>query len=189
MLYLYVKQHTKTKLKYFGKTTRDPYKYRGSGVYWKKHIRKYGIEHIETIDLWAFSDQEECSNFALIFSKNNNIIESNDWANLIDEDGRGGRGVPGRKQTLEERQKRSDALVGKPKSESHKQNLRTPKRNTDNMKKTHETRLKMSKPKSEAHKQNMKGRIWITDGVESKIIYPSQQHLYPSFKRGRIRPY
>ena len=35
--YLYVKQHNKTGLKYFGKTTKkDPLKYKGSGLYWKR---------------------------------------------------------------------------------------------------------------------------------------------------------
>ena len=186
MLYLYVKQHTKTKLKYFGKTTRDPYKYRGSGSYWKKHIRKHGVQHVVTIDLWAFNDQEKCTKFALTFSKNNNIIESNDWANLIDEDGRGGRGIPGRKQTLEERQKRSDALVGKPKTEAHKQKLRKPKRDTYNMKKSEETRLKMSKPKTIETRIKMSGRIWITNGIESIIIKPENEHLYPAYSRGRV---
>ena len=33
--YLYIKQHSVTKLKYFGKTnSEDPIKYSGSGKYW-----------------------------------------------------------------------------------------------------------------------------------------------------------
>ena len=39
--YLYIKQHSVTKLKYFGKTTKkDPVKYLGSGIYCKKQSYK-----------------------------------------------------------------------------------------------------------------------------------------------------
>jgi len=58
--YLYIKKHSITGLKYFGKTTEsDPYKYLGSGTYWKKHYKKHGKEFIETI--WVsdpFTDKE-----------------------------------------------------------------------------------------------------------------------------------
>jgi hypothetical protein len=46
--YLYIKQHSITGLKYFGKTTKsNPYKYNGSGKYWIRHINKNGKEHIK----------------------------------------------------------------------------------------------------------------------------------------------
>jgi hypothetical protein len=202
MLYLYVKQHTKTKLKYFGKTTRDPYKYKGSGVYWKKHIRKYGIQHVETIEVWSFNDQEECTQFALAFSKTNDIVQSDIWANFIIEDGLGGRGIPGHTQSAETKNKRSIKMKGISKSESHKQNMRKPKSNTDNMKKTDATRLKMSKPKSEEHRKNislcqlgkkhsdetrkkMCGKYWITNGSITKRVYPHEMCMFPDFYIGR----
>lgn len=47
-VYLYVKQHSITGLKYFGKTVRDPNTYFGSGTYWNRHIDKHGREHVET---------------------------------------------------------------------------------------------------------------------------------------------
>ena len=48
--YLYIKQHSITKKMYFGKTTRpDPMKYKGSGVYWLRHIKKHGSRFVETI--------------------------------------------------------------------------------------------------------------------------------------------
>jgi hypothetical protein len=40
--YLYLKQHNKTGLQYFGKTIRDPFTYAGSGVYWNAHLEKHG---------------------------------------------------------------------------------------------------------------------------------------------------
>jgi hypothetical protein len=51
---LYIKQHSITKKKYFGKTTSPNHiKYLGSGVYWNAHINKHGRQFVETI--W-FSD-------------------------------------------------------------------------------------------------------------------------------------
>ena len=84
--YLYHKRHVKTGLNYFGKTTRDPYKYVGSGVYWKRHLEKHGKE-IETVQVWAFKNLAECKKFAIDFSIKNNIVESKEWANFVIENG------------------------------------------------------------------------------------------------------
>ena len=90
MIYLYIKQHTITGLKYFGKTERkDPYVYSGSGKYWKRHLKMYG-KQISTLQVWEFDNIEECEVFALNFSKKNNIIESAEWANLKYENGKDG---------------------------------------------------------------------------------------------------
>jgi hypothetical protein len=86
-IYLYVKQHRITGLKYFGRTTKDPNTYMGSGTYWLSHIKKYGIEYVDTIELYEFDCQEKCTSFAKSFSVSNNIVESTEWANLILEDG------------------------------------------------------------------------------------------------------
>jgi hypothetical protein len=41
MIYLYLKKHNKTGLKYLGKTiSNDPYSYQGSGKVWRRHIEK-----------------------------------------------------------------------------------------------------------------------------------------------------
>jgi hypothetical protein len=59
IIYLYVKQHSITKKKYFGKTTvMNPYKYRGSGLHWGRHLRKHGKQHVVTLDIWGFEDQQ-----------------------------------------------------------------------------------------------------------------------------------
>ena len=42
MYYLYVKTHKVTGLKYLGQTSKDPFKYNGSGTRWTNHIKKYG---------------------------------------------------------------------------------------------------------------------------------------------------
>lgn len=98
-IYLYVKQHTITGLKYFGKTTKkDPLKYHGSGTYWKRHIKKHGLEHVITLNIWKYENIDECSKFALDFSHENNIVESSSWANLKPENGRDGGRPKGCKQ-------------------------------------------------------------------------------------------
>src|ERR1035437_2618610 len=85
--YLYIKQHKITGLKYFGKTIKDPLKYCGSGTKWKYHINYYGREHVETVWFQKFEDIDECRNYALKFSDDNDIVESDEWANLIVENG------------------------------------------------------------------------------------------------------
>ena len=87
IIYLYVKQHTITKLKYFGVTKKkNPFKYIGSGTYWNRHISKYGKDRVKTLEVWGFDDLELCRDFALTFSQDNDIVTSADWANLVIED-------------------------------------------------------------------------------------------------------
>lgn len=90
--YLYVKQHNITKMLYFGMTEQDPIKYQGSGKYWIKHCKKHGSgkKFINTLCIWSFNYQSECTKFALQFSEVNNIVESKLWLNLTKEDGIGG---------------------------------------------------------------------------------------------------
>ena len=88
-------------IKYFGKTSQNPYTYTGSGTIWKDRIKKYGKENIKT--LWVselFLDPQSIHDYALNFSKENQIVESSEWANLQAENGiAGGRwinpGFPG----------------------------------------------------------------------------------------------
>jgi hypothetical protein len=75
---------------YFGKTKRlDIAKsYLGSGTLWSNFIRKYGKSSIETV--WisdAYTDALEIQKVALLFSVENNIVDSGDWANLKLENG------------------------------------------------------------------------------------------------------
>ena len=84
--YLMVKTHKITGLRYLCKTTQDPYKYRGSGVYWKLHCKKYGSDH----DTEIIKECDNLSDFAywgLYYSDLWNVVGSNEWANIIPEDG------------------------------------------------------------------------------------------------------
>jgi hypothetical protein len=110
IIYLYIKTHNVTGLKYFGKTTKNPYKYSGSGKYWKKHIKKHGNDVTTTV-IGEFADIEQCTQFAINFSNENNIVESNEWANLIVENGMDGapKGHIGHDFTAEEIQAMSQS--------------------------------------------------------------------------------
>ena len=90
-IYLYVKTHQKTGLKYLGITTRsDPHKYRGSGDIWKKHIKKHGY-HVDTIILRECSSKEEVKKWGIYYSELWDVVKSTEWANLTPEEGTGGK--------------------------------------------------------------------------------------------------
>ena len=85
---LYIKRHSVTGLKYFGKTTRDPLKYRGSGKEWKQHFTEHGKKFIET--LWVsklFTDPDDIYEFATFVSEELDIVNSPEWANSKVENG------------------------------------------------------------------------------------------------------
>jgi hypothetical protein len=90
LIYLYVKTHNKSGLKYLGKTTKtDPHKYSGSGKRWLRHLKKHGYDYSTEI-LLATTDKEELKETGIFFSNLWNIVESDDWANLREEAGDGG---------------------------------------------------------------------------------------------------
>ena len=88
-IYLYLKTHNKTGLKYLGKTVNDPYTYKGSGKIWKHHIKKHGYD-VTTEILLETEDETELRETGLKYSELWNIVESKSFANLKPEDGDGG---------------------------------------------------------------------------------------------------
>lgn len=187
MIYLYVKEHSVTGLKYFGKTgSKDPFKYPGSGVDWKKHIDFYGKELIRTIELWGFDTQELCTEFAIEFSIQNNIVESDKWANMQIENGKNGPlGQTGEKshtfgrkpseKTLEkmkERRGEKNPFYGKTHSEETKEFLSNLIKG-----KTGELCHNFGKTHSEDTKKKMslkKKNISLSDEHKKKISYSIQ---------------
>lgn len=93
---LYIKKHSKTGLKYFGKSIKQNIdSYHGSGKLWKKHINKHGKHFVETVWIsdWFFYE-EDIINFCKKFCDDNKIVESLEWANLKDETGLDGGLLP-----------------------------------------------------------------------------------------------
>ena len=165
--YLYIKQHSITGLKYFGKTTRpDPIKYLGSGTRWTKHIEKFGKEFVETIWLSDLYYDTSIVEHSLHFSSENKIDTSpNIWANHIPENGLDG-GVSGRKHSDETKAKISASHIGKTHSEETKLKLS----NINNCKiMSDETRTKISETsKDRTHSQYTKDKISASNSNPSK---------------------
>ncbi len=118
--WLYLKQHNKTGLKYFGKTIKNPETYNGSGVYWSAHLKKHGND-VSTIWQKLFTNKEELTQYALKYSEQNNIVESTDYANLKPEDGLmgGDTGI-----TAEGRKKISESSKNRIQTEETKQKIK-----------------------------------------------------------------
>jgi hypothetical protein len=180
MLYLYLKTHNKTGLKYLGYTSKNPFKYKGSGLHWKRHLKIHGND-ISTEILKECVDKNEIKYWGEYFSNLWNIVDNTEWANLKPESGDGGSNKGchiGFKHSDETKKIISDKKKGKPNPASsyprtaeQKLNLsiklKGKKRSTESLEKskitraenpfTHseETKQKMRKPKSAQHKENM----------------------------------
>lgn len=91
MYTLYLKTHNKTGLNYLGYTSRkDPHRYKGSGYYWKRHIKKHGYDVVTTI-LGVYSSEEELKKWGLHYSEKFDVTENIGFANLKEEAGVGGK--------------------------------------------------------------------------------------------------
>lgn len=111
MIYLYLKTHNVTKIKYLGMTTQDPYKYSGSGVYWKKHIKKHGYD-IDTKILKECETYDEISHFGKYYSDLWNVVDSVDFANLVPELGENSSGMKNKKHSETSKLKTKNSLLG-----------------------------------------------------------------------------
>jgi hypothetical protein len=116
MIYLYVKTHNKTGLKYLGKTTNKfPHLYKGSGKYWRLHCKKHGYD-VTTEIIFQSQLQEDIKEKGLYYSKKWDIVNSDNWANLKEECGDGG-GIIGSKRSEETKLKSSLSQKGKPRNQ------------------------------------------------------------------------
>jgi len=121
MVKLYIKTHLDTGLKYFGKTKQNIDNYKGSGKYWALHITKHGYNVKTELYGEFYEDDPLLKEVALDFSKRNDIVESNKWANMMPEDGlSGGATMSGRVFTQEHKDKIATSNRGQKRSESTK---------------------------------------------------------------------
>ncbi len=142
MIVIYLKIHNKSGFKYLGKTERDPFSYNGSGVIWNRHIKKYGKD-ITTKILGEFETLEEARECGIYYSRLWNIVESSNFANLMEENCNGaGKNRKftkshknnlslshvGEKHSLTRRQKVSSKKKNVPLSDFHKEALKVKKR-------------------------------------------------------------
>lgn len=99
---LYIKQCPHCGLKYLGKTVReDLEKYTGSGVRWTRHLEKHKVVpvHIWNSDWFYNTSIVHC---ALRLSEKLNIVESEEWANAVPEDGMGNGGPTNKGRILDQ---------------------------------------------------------------------------------------
>ena len=101
-IYLMIKTHINTGLKYLCKTSRtNPYTYPGSGTRWIHHLKKHGYDYTTEI-IKECQSNDEIKEWGLYYSNLWNIVESTEWANLKPESGDGGSrkgSSKGRKQS------------------------------------------------------------------------------------------
>lgn len=116
--HLYIKRHSVTGLMYFGKTIKNPNEYFGSGKQWMRHIKKHGIQFVETIWTKLYTDIYELHNTAIMLSALYDVVNSKDWANLMIENGLTGN-CHGGKMSIETRLKQSIAKRGKKQTPEH----------------------------------------------------------------------
>lgn len=186
--HLYVKQHSVTGLLYFGKTTKkDPIKYTGSGLHWGRHIKIHGKEHVVTLWHELFDNQEDCTDFALFFSEEMDIVKSDKWANLRDENGIDGWPI-GQHQTEESKKQISDKMKIKMTGIVHSDATRV------KMSESAKLRISSSETCKKISMSN-KNRIFSTEHL-SNLKISNQNHsdekrlkLSISAKRQTICPY
>ena len=82
----WVKTHKKTGIRYLCVTKNDPFKYRGSGIYWNLILDAHGSEH-DTEVIFESESMEEISEKGLYYSSLWDVVKSDCWANRIPEAG------------------------------------------------------------------------------------------------------
>ena len=88
-IYLYLKTHNITGLKYLGKTVSNPFTYPGSGTRWTNHLRVHGND-VSTTILQECQSKEELRNWGIYYSELWNVVNDDTFANLKIEEGDGG---------------------------------------------------------------------------------------------------
>lgn len=85
---LYIKTHSITGFKYFGKTTRLDciHSYKGSGVHWRRHLKVHGSCYTtELLGIWQ--DKDRLVEYSKKFCQQHNVVNSKEWANIVLEEG------------------------------------------------------------------------------------------------------
>ena len=161
---LYVKTHSITGLKYLGYTKKeDPHAYYGSGIYWKRHLKKHGYTYTTEI-LLKCQTVDEIKKWGPYYSTLWNIVKETDsngnkiWANEKPETGDGGSGL----KSKETREKIRAANAGE-KNGMYGKTHSKEARNKIKLKRAHQVVPK----RSEETKAKQRAKRWYTDGVRN----------------------
>lgn len=187
MIYLYVKTHNQTGLRYLGQTTsKDPYKYPGSGKYWKLHLKKHG-SNFSTEILKECASVKDVEHWGKYYSDLWNIVNDPTWANLKPETGDGGwpkDARVGKRHTAESKQKMSAARKGVPNPKSSIPRTDTQK---EHLRKINSgktipdyVRQKMSESKRKnplKHSEEFKERMRVPKTTETRLKMKESQNV------------
>ena len=122
---LYVKTNLKTNLKYLGYTKQNPYEYSGSGIHWNRHTTKHGKD-IWTNIIFQSEIKDDIKKYGIYYSHLWNVVESDEWANLVPETGEGcgqfgeKNGIYGKKRP-EITKKANEASIAKTKGKTYEE--------------------------------------------------------------------
>jgi hypothetical protein len=93
--YLMVKTHKITGLQYLCQTKKkDPFRYLGSGKYWRRHLKENG-RTIDTKIIVKCYTEAALKEWGIYYSNLWRVVESKKWANLMEERGVGGGMIAG----------------------------------------------------------------------------------------------
>jgi hypothetical protein len=185
MIYLYLKTHNITKKKYLGKTVKNPYKYSGSGTYWREHLRRYGND-VTTKILFETESKEELVKKALQYSNLWDVANNPEFANTIPEMGDGGdtSQSPAYQKYLNEVHKNPNSQINKIVSKRMREE--NPMHNREIVKKVFSAENikkramgKVGKKCSDEHKNSVRmanlGVKVVTNGTQKKRIKPGTE--------------
>lgn len=194
MIYLYVKTHNKTGLKYLGKTAQDPNIYRGSGKRWKNHIQKHGYD-VRTEIIFTSESKEDITEKGIYYSNLWDVVNSNEWANIREETGDGGdtsqfidyNKIPTHENFINagKRDKRGEnnPNYGNKWSEEQKQALSSKLSDGRRAGKNNAAYGVKRSDLTERNKAGI-GKHWYTDGVVSKQYFPHEVPI--GWAKGRV---
>lgn len=137
---------------------KDPYSYKGSGVYWRRILKKHNPE-IKTTILGYYETRESLREAGEFYSKKFNVVSDPLWANLIPEIGDGGSTTPGKVRAYDPQnpanQKYFDKIEDIPTNWIHG----APKwiKNKDGVEKTRQSHL--GRKRSEKTRENMRNSV------------------------------
>ena len=187
VIYIYVKTHLDTGLKYLGKTNNpNPHTYKGSGLRWMRHIEKHGY-NVKTEILRECYTNDEVREWGLYYSNLLNVVESDEWANIKPESGNGGiyvkeiaekisKSNTGKKRSDEAKEKMRQAAIGKIFTEEHRKKLSEARRNRSiKYQHSEETKRKIKesqvgRPLTEEHKAKL--RKPMSEETKQKLRKP-----------------
>ena len=181
MTWLMIKQHQVTGLKYLCKTeNKDPIKYNGSGLYWKRHLKEHGSD---VVTIWHEQfDADEVEEVALFISDEMNVVDSPEWANLKRENGLDGGRDPGFEgfkdfspeflKAASDRMKISNPMADPKVRSKHAATM-----------KCDERKARLSK--SKMGNTNVRGRSWYNDGIKTGMFFECPE----GWSKGRLDPH